>query len=134
MTKPHPHAALMLQYAQDAAETDKPWERWEVRNPMGSWGRLIDNPTWVATSEYRPKPKTIRVNGFYVPAPLTSWRSHETVWWTALGHEDLVSRVNVSGNSNWLDMMLARGILHATKEAALAHAKALLGIDPEGTV
>ena len=26
----HIHADLMLQYAQDAMETDKPWERWEV--------------------------------------------------------------------------------------------------------
>jgi len=25
----HKHADLMLQYAQDAMETDKPWERWE---------------------------------------------------------------------------------------------------------
>ena len=27
----HVHAALMLQYAKDAMETDKPWERWEVK-------------------------------------------------------------------------------------------------------
>lgn len=27
----HPHAELMAQYAQDALETDTPWERWEVR-------------------------------------------------------------------------------------------------------
>ena len=26
----HKHAELMMQYAQDAMETDKPWERWEV--------------------------------------------------------------------------------------------------------
>ena len=26
----HKHAALMLQYAQDAMETDRPWERWEL--------------------------------------------------------------------------------------------------------
>ena len=25
----HKHAELMMQYAQDAMETDKPWERWE---------------------------------------------------------------------------------------------------------
>ena len=29
----HKHANLMLQYAQDAMETDKPWERWEVKAP-----------------------------------------------------------------------------------------------------
>lgn len=32
MTKtPHTHAHNMLLYAQDAAETDRPWERWEMR-------------------------------------------------------------------------------------------------------
>ena len=27
----HKHADLMLQYAEDAMETDRPWERWEWR-------------------------------------------------------------------------------------------------------
>ena len=27
----HKHAALMLQYAEDAQTTDKPWELWEMR-------------------------------------------------------------------------------------------------------
>ena len=30
----HKHADLMLQYAQDAMETDKSWEWWEVKVPM----------------------------------------------------------------------------------------------------
>jgi hypothetical protein len=29
---PHKHAKLMALYAEDAAETDKPWERWEYNN------------------------------------------------------------------------------------------------------
>ena len=34
----HIHADLMLQYAQDAQETDKPWERWEVYGKItGRW-------------------------------------------------------------------------------------------------
>lgn len=31
MTK-HIHAELMAEYAKDAMETDKPWERWECFN------------------------------------------------------------------------------------------------------
>ena len=27
----HKHAELMMQYAQDAMETDKPWERWQYQ-------------------------------------------------------------------------------------------------------
>ena len=33
----HKHAALMLQYAEDAAKTDKPWELWERRLDNGVW-------------------------------------------------------------------------------------------------
>ena len=31
----HKHADLMLQYAQDAAKTEEPWERWEYNNDRG---------------------------------------------------------------------------------------------------
>lgn len=30
----HIHAAAMAEYAKDAAETDKPWERWEFPSTM----------------------------------------------------------------------------------------------------
>jgi hypothetical protein len=75
----HPHAASMLLYAQDAAETDKPWERWQVARPGPSpkWfgfdaveGDAEAFPTWDVACIYRRKPKTIRVGEVDVPAPL----------------------------------------------------------------
>lgn len=36
----HPHAELMKQYAEDAMETDKPWERWEYSCDGSPWGNL----------------------------------------------------------------------------------------------
>jgi hypothetical protein len=59
----HKHAALMAEYAKDAAETDKPWERWEVRNqtcPIDEyrvWNTCRSHPEWVEGCEYRRKPK-----------------------------------------------------------------------------
>ena len=38
MTK-HIHADLMMEYAKDAMETDKPWERWEYNDGSG-WRML----------------------------------------------------------------------------------------------
>ena len=65
----HKHAALMAQYAQDAAETDRPWERWQVYI-MGGW-RNWDIPfTFYPESEYRRKPRTININGYEVPEPV----------------------------------------------------------------
>lgn len=57
----HPHADLMLQYAQDAMTTDEPWDLWEVKDGLG-WYHCVANPVWVAHYEYRrkaEKPKTV---------------------------------------------------------------------------
>ena len=52
----HMHADLMEQYAQDAMETDKPWERWEVyRAITGNWQSFIGVPHW-GENMYRRKP------------------------------------------------------------------------------
>lgn len=58
----HVHAELMAEYAKDAMETDKPWERWEIR--------LENDNEWTAGRqglmyfsvfhEYRRKPKSSR--------------------------------------------------------------------------
>lgn len=55
----HPHAELMMQYAQDAMETDKPWERWEISSPLykDGWWPIAGNPGWMTDFEYRRQPK-----------------------------------------------------------------------------
>lgn len=52
----HPHAELMAQYAQDAMETDKPWERWQFADGF-DWHPIRSNPMWGASAKYRRKPK-----------------------------------------------------------------------------
>lgn len=54
--KGHPHAALMAEYAKDAAETDKPWERWEM-SAGGRWYHMSDCPRWETDMQYRRKPE-----------------------------------------------------------------------------
>lgn len=56
-SKGHPHAELMAEYAKDAAETDRPWERWEIR--FGSrWHDIDGHPSWLTEEvEYRRKPQ-----------------------------------------------------------------------------
>ena len=72
----HKHAALMAQYAQDAAETDKPWERWELRFVSaggccgsGLWRELDGSPLWSTDCEYRRKPQQTRYL-IDIPEPL----------------------------------------------------------------
>lgn len=62
----HKHAALMLEYAKDAAESKTPWVKWEHR-PVGynayfgrrveyDWKPISDHPEWNTELEYRRKP------------------------------------------------------------------------------
>lgn len=61
--KAHPHAELMKLYAADAAETDKPWERWEHKhedlpeyiNDESCWKGCDIHPAWQADLMYRRK-------------------------------------------------------------------------------
>jgi len=71
----HKHSSLMLLYAQDAMETDKPWERWEFKDEDNNWSCFSDDlfehrPGWYEDVEYRRKPQTININGFNVPEPV----------------------------------------------------------------
>lgn len=53
---PHPHAENMRLFAEDAAETDKPWQRWEFKTPAAKgWGNLHQSPMWDRDTEYRRK-------------------------------------------------------------------------------
>ena len=52
----HKHADNMVLYSQDAYETDKPWERWEMRSHITDWVPLNNHPSWGDTVYYRRKP------------------------------------------------------------------------------
>lgn len=65
----HPHAESMLEYAKDAATTDKPWLLWETCY-NSQWDDLCSNPIWSVQCQYRRKPKQkpmIKIGKFTVP-------------------------------------------------------------------
>jgi hypothetical protein len=121
----------MLQYAQDAMETDKPWERWESALPAFVWLELTGHPNWQTDRGYRRKPQTVKINGFEVPAPLSEVPNNDTEYFIEEPTADqFYDYAHWSGHS--VDFrFLDRGIAHATKEGAIASCKARLGIDPE---
>lgn len=94
------------------------------------WSDCMEPTAFVDGCKYRVKPKTILVNGFEVPEPMREAPndgvkyffpnlSYNDYFWR---HEWENDRVDVR--------VLERGLCHSTKEAAIAHAKAMLGIDP----
>ena len=124
----HNHAALMLQYAQDAMETDKPWERWEILRGK-SWCDLTENPTWIEYMEYRRKPKVIRVGRHEFPKPITFTPKIDTIYWIirllpeGYAPDDLIWSGDETDAS-----LLANHMIHLSREAAQAHADVLNAI------
>ena len=121
----HIHAAAMAEYAKDAAETDMPWELWEVSMTESGdeYRNLLGHPDWAVTRKYRRKPKVILINGHEVPEPHRTPLKDGEVYWT-------ISIVGGSTSLRWKDDdfdfgCLENGFIHLTKEAAEKHYEAI---------
>lgn len=121
----HIHAALMAEYAKDATESETPWENWEICYE-GIWNPMHNHPAWVTLTQYRRKPKTIRIGDMEVPEPMKTAPEYGTVYWfPSFRHSKPANNFAWSGDEGD-NRMLQRGFCHATKEAAEAHAQALI--------
>lgn len=127
--KKHLHAELMMQYAQDAMETNRPWERWQFCKPGGIawWQDCVRPPIWDKRIKYRRKPcSTININGYEVPEPLRTEPYYgKTVYFPSLSKQDMVGSDEFF-EDRFYRHLLKSGLLHSTREAAEIHAKALL--------
>ena len=129
----HKHAALMLQYAQDWAETDKPWERWEYNNPKEGvvWNPFIlTHPSWLPECEYRRKPRTMTYT-VTIPEPLREEPEAGTDFFMAVPHSDRLHYTFRWDGAEVTRLWFKSGLCFATKEDAIAAAKAMLPIKGE---
>lgn len=56
----HKHAQQMLEYAQDALNSEYPWKNWEYLDTSGIWNSLEAHPVWTGVG-YRRKIRTVTV-------------------------------------------------------------------------
>ena len=68
---PHPHADLMLKYAQIAQYSDKPWEEFQFKSTDGVWLDCGAEVLFYTLVEYRLKPQPIYIKVGQV------WRSNK---------------------------------------------------------
>ena len=127
MTK-HIHADLMLEYAKDALETDKPHLLWQYYSlATGTWTTFSGgHPSWVSGVKYRRKPKTISINGHFVPEPLRTAPEPSTAYYIPC-IENPCNYYKATWFGSAFDLyFLGSGLVHSSKEDALVHAKAIL--------
>ena len=78
--------------------------------------------------EYRVKPRTIKIGDFDVPEPMREIPTYGDVVFTVE-----IDEKRLFGQATWKGLefgsrMLERGLLHKSKDAAIAHAKAIIAL------
>ena len=117
----------MAQYAQDALETETPWERWQFR-PVGA-KNWLDGSCGIGFSdlcEYRRKPRTLMTYTVTIPEPMREAPEvGKTYWLAEPWAESLAHEYEWAGGPQDY-RLLNRGLCFATKEDAIAAAKAMI--------
>lgn len=114
-----------------SSQMDVPWQNFiEYHRNVQLY--LIDDPDFASACEFRLKPRTITVNGREVQAGETVEPAGGTKVFIANPAQNefhiAIHWWMESCFARWLE----RGLVHLTKEAAIAHARAMLNI-PEST-
>lgn len=133
--KGHIHQALMAQYAEDAKTTDKPWELWQTTTADQPWSDLTRTPLWNTLSLYRRKPKMKLIHGVEVPdISISSPRGFRPRYYLPNPLScDLYSEMLYSGGDPDVRLLSIDFVYPYTeegKQAAILHAKAMIGIAP----
>lgn len=127
----HKHAENMALYAQDAAETNTPWKRWELSeiDDKGRWYPCTTHPAWNEDTQYRRKKSVIKVGRFEFPKPMT----HAPKEGIDYFYLDFGDNGFVVGSSSWagddFDMKnIAMNVSHLSHKDAQTHADVLNAI------
>ena len=76
--KPHTHAKLMAQYAEDALKSEEPWRGWQYFSNEACRD-CYGHPGWYSHIQYRRKPPTVTILGHTLPKPETEAPSNGTL-------------------------------------------------------
>ena len=121
----HPHAELMMQYAEDAAKTDEPWLLWEYRCE-DKWKQCIAHPSWAKTGTFRRKPEPIKVGIYEFPKPeVNSLKIGDKYWYVEISDYGLYAQYETWTCSNKDYQLLNSRLIHTNREDAQQHADVL---------
>jgi hypothetical protein len=119
-------AAELLPFVQALANGEN------VTQSIDGGAELPSNGSFVYGLTYSIKPKMMLVNGFEVPEPTRKSPNVGTKCYTAAVSHPLFYLTETWFDNDSHGRLMQLGLHHSTKEAAIAHAKAMLGINPNG--
>lgn len=129
----HKHAEFLRAVADGESLDD--WQyrhlEWDSGKYNGAWCYMESITLYPDYCEVRRKVKTHVVNGFTVPAPLRVAPAEQTSYFVPSPSHKLLYMSGLWGNDAVENRWLDRGLVHLNKEAAIANAKAMCGINPE---
>ena len=125
----HIHAKAMMQYAEDATKSKRPYNGWRFQSSTGNaWQSLNSHPLWQEYTVYKRNPVMIDIGSHTIEAAVTETPLRNTIYFcpSVSYHEYFVQ-------SHWtgcnVDVeRLNGGIIHLSKENAIAHAHALISL------
>jgi hypothetical protein len=114
------------------ADDPESWKRMEIQRSHGWAWRHVPSPGFAVnsvnenTASVRLKPRTIRIGGYDVPAPLREGPECNAVFYIVDSNAD-AGYIESRWRNTAIDYLwLRRGRLHTTKEAAQLHARAIV--------
>jgi hypothetical protein len=119
-------AAELLPFVQALANGEN------VTQSVDGGAELPSNGSFVYGLTYSIKPKMMLVNGFEVPEPMCVAPDTGVKYYTPNFDADSFLLSTSWDDCEMDNRWLSRGLIHSNKEAAIAHAKAMLNIDPNG--
>ena len=125
MTTPNPYAELLRAIADGKELQFEEWDgKWSPQDTADALHEFAAKD--YMPNRYRVKPATITVNGIEVPEPMRERPPSGTRYFAAsLARDDLASPL-VWDDDDQDRIMLSRGVAHLTKDAAIAHAEAMI--------
>ena len=127
----HKHAENMALYAQDAAETNTPWKRWELSeiDDKGRWYPCTTHPAWNENTWYRHKKTVIKIGRFEFPKPMNRAPKEGTEYfYLDFGDRGFTINCGTWTNTNLDILNIARNVSHLSRKDAQTHADVLNAI------
>lgn len=125
---PHPYKDILIAVA-NGLKTDEievkhhQWKEWQNGSAYSSWM----NPTTAGNWQVRLIPKTMLFNRQQLPMPMESApKEGDVVYVPDPTVEDNKSCWMMWANTSYQEMLLDRGLVHSTAEAAIAWTNAMI--------